>query len=88
MGPCRGGPSRLSAMRRGRFAFHPSTPDVTLTNIANKTDYGQYFDDHAELQEHDRDVHTYCTDCERGFQNKNNLRQHLLSNLHQPAKYL
>ncbi|SRR6266478_767502 len=81
MGPCRGGPSCLWAMLRGQSRFsslhHP--------NIANKTDYGQYFDDYAELQEHDRDVHTYCTDCKRGFQSESNLRHHLSSRIHQPA---
>jgi hypothetical protein len=30
--------------------------------------YEQYFDDYAELQEHDRDVHTYCTDSEAGLE--------------------
>ena len=30
--------------------------------------YEQYFDDYAELQEHDRGVHTYSTDSEAGLE--------------------
>src|SRR6267154_1959742 len=84
MGSCRGGPPCLSAMPRGKSRF------LSLhhrTNETWKTHYEQYFDDYAELQEHDRDVHTYCTDCKRGFQNESNLRHHLNSKLHQPAIY-
>jgi Zinc-finger of C2H2 type/Zinc finger, C2H2 type len=47
-------------------------------------DNAQLFKTRAGLQEHDRDVHVYCTDCQRSFQNQNNLRHHLSSNLHQP----
>ncbi len=54
----------------------PPPPDETLTNIANKTDHGQYFDDYVELQEHDRDVHTYCTDCKQGFDDEDELWDH------------
>ncbi len=75
-------------VKRSVTLFIPPPPDKTLTNIANKTDYRQYFDDHEELQEHDHDAHTYCTDCKWGIQNKNNLCQHLNSKLHQPAIYL
>ena len=45
----------------------------------------QPFDTYAELQEHDRDVHTYCTDCMQLFQSQSNLLQHLNSKLHRPA---
>jgi hypothetical protein len=45
----------------------------------------QPFNTYAELQAHDRDVHTYCTDCQRSFQNETNLRHHLNSKLHRPA---
>jgi len=45
----------------------------------------QTFGSYAELQEHDRDVHTYCTDCKRPFQSESNLRHHLNSKLHRPA---
>ena len=58
-----------------------------LTNETSETHYEQYFNDYGELQEHDRDVHTYCTDCKRSFQNESNLRHHLNSKLHQPAKH-
>jgi hypothetical protein len=45
----------------------------------------QTFDTYAELQEHDRDYHKYCTDCQRSFQSESNLRHHLNSRLHRPA---
>jgi Zinc-finger double-stranded RNA-binding/Zinc-finger of C2H2 type len=45
----------------------------------------QMFNTRDGLREHDRDAHTYCTDCRRSFQNQNNLNQHLLSNLHKPS---
>jgi hypothetical protein len=44
----------------------------------------QLFDDYEDLQEHDRDVHAYSTDCRRGFQSESDLRHHLSSKLHQP----
>jgi hypothetical protein len=84
MGSCRGGAPCLSAMQRGQSRF------LSLhhrTNETSETHYEQYFDDYAELQAHDRDVHTYCTDCKRIFQNESNLRHHLNSKLHQPAKF-
>lgn len=71
-------------MRRGQSIFS-SLPH--RTNETSETHYEQYFDDYAELQEHDRDVHTYCTSCKRNFQSESNLRHHLNSKLHQPAKY-
>jgi len=74
--------------KRSVTLFIPPPPDETLTNVANKTDYGQYSDDYAELQEHDRDMHTYCTDCKRGFKSESNLRHHMNSKLHQPPIYL
>src|SRR6266481_9136600 len=74
--------------KRSVTLFIPPPPDETLTNIANKTDYGQFSDDYAELQEHDRDMHTYCTDCKRGFKSESNLRHHMNSKLHQPPIYL
>jgi len=43
------------------------------------------FDSHEELQAHDRDVHIYCTECKRSFQNESNIRHHLNSKLHQPT---
>ncbi len=79
MGPCRGRPSRLLGMQRGQSRFFiPPPPDETLTNIANKTNYGQYFDHHVKLQDHDYVVHTYCTDCKRGFDNWDELWDHVL----------
>jgi Zinc-finger double-stranded RNA-binding/Zinc-finger of C2H2 type len=45
----------------------------------------QTFDTYAELQEHDRDSHNYCTDCQRSFQSESNLRHHLNSRVHRPA---
>jgi hypothetical protein len=70
--------------KRSVALFVPPPPDKR--NVGNAL-WEQYFDDYAELQEHDRDVHTYCTDCERSFQSESNLRHHLNSKLHQPAKY-
>ncbi|KAH9969338.1 hypothetical protein BJV74DRAFT_737164, partial [Russula compacta] len=43
------------------------------------------FNSYAELQSHDRDVHTYCTECKRSFQSQSNLRSHLNSKLHRPT---
>ena len=71
-------------MRRGQSRFSSLH---YCTNETSETHYEKYFDDYAELQGHDRDVHTYCTDCKRGFQSESNIRHHLNSKLHQPAKY-
>jgi hypothetical protein len=45
----------------------------------------QLFDSYSELQEHDHEVHDYCTECGRVFQNQHSLRQHLDSKLHRPS---
>jgi hypothetical protein len=71
-------------MRRGQSL---SSLLPNRTNETSETHYEQYFDEYAELQEHDRDVHTYCTSCKRNFRSESNLRDHLNSKLHQPAKY-
>ena len=71
-------------MRRGQLRF---SSFHHWTNEKSETHYGQYFDNYAELRGHDRDVHTYCTDCKRGFQSESNLRNHLDSRVHQPANF-
>src|SRR5260221_9401018 len=45
----------------------------------------QLFDSYSDLQEHDRDKHNYCPDCQRVFENSSNLRHHLSSKKPQPA---
>jgi hypothetical protein len=45
----------------------------------------QLFDSYSELREHDHEVHDYCTECDRVFQNQNILQQHLNSKLHRPS---
>jgi len=62
--------------KRSVALFIPPPPGEALTNIVNKTDYRQYFDNYANLRNHDRDVHTYCTDCKRAFDGKNELWDH------------
>ncbi len=62
--------------KRSVALFIPPLPDEALTNIANKLDHGQYFDDYAKLENHDRDVHTYCTNCKLGFDNEDELWDH------------
>src|SRR6266478_1405455 len=64
--------------KRSVALFIPPLPDEALTNIANKLDHGQYFDDYAKLENHDYVVHTYCTDCEQGFDDQNELADHVL----------
>lgn len=48
----------------------------------------QLFDTEQELRQHKDDVHWYCPSCDRVFQSKNNLEQHLQhSSVHQPKRY-
>ncbi|KAN0118505.1 hypothetical protein V8E52_005235 [Russula decolorans] len=51
-------------------------------------DCGRDFGSSYARQEHYRQSpnHHYCRDCNRHFQDENNLRQHLNSRIHQPAK--
>jgi len=40
---------------------------TTVTDLPIETYLEQFFDGYAELQEHDRDVHDFCTICKRSF---------------------
>ncbi|KAI1093518.1 hypothetical protein F5B19DRAFT_124203 [Rostrohypoxylon terebratum] len=43
------------------------------------------FPNNEERRCHEAEEHSYCTECNRGFQNANNLRMHLHSRKHQGA---
>jgi len=69
----------FSASHTPHFSFS------TRISLNQTGTFPQPFETYAELQEHDRDVHLWCTDCSRSFQNESNLRHHLNSRLHRPA---
>ena len=48
----------------------------------------QLFNSYSGLEKHDHEVHDYCTGCGRGFQNQNNLQQHLNSKQHRPSNVI
>ncbi len=78
--------STTDRARTTTFAFHAvmfveSSPPASA-GLSNRV---QVFNSFSELETHDHDVHSFCTKCDRNFQNQNNLKQHLDSETHQPS---
>ncbi|KAF7559528.1 hypothetical protein G7046_g4627 [Stylonectria norvegica] len=44
----------------------------------------QRFPNASEVKQHEFDDHLYCAECDRDFQNRNNMQQHLKSRIHRP----
>ena len=68
----------MQGLPRGQLRLHP----FYCAALRNKV---QLFDSYSELQQHDHEVHIYCTECNRSFQSESNLRHHLNSKLHRPS---